>query len=181
MGKRHVIISCVLLISAVPGPVLPRDAVQRTLSRIDWSAVRQDQERAGATTHDAVRKFLDSAPEGLGDVKLPVLILGGAGDWGAPRFRGQGTAYVVIYTLERAKLSILGSSSKLIAPGDLALEHEPSAFELIGDGADYSFTRYQAAYTLRLACDDPLKDERCTDPQYLTNAANSLIVAGGRP
>src|SRR5579859_6180075 len=137
MSTRPVIASCVLLITVLAAPALSRDAVQRTLSRIDWGAVRQDQKRAGASSRDAIRKFLDTAPEGLNEVKLPVLILGGPGDWGVPRFRGQGTAYVAVYTLERAKLSVLGSSSKLIAPSALTLEHEPTAFELIGDGADY--------------------------------------------
>lgn len=181
MSRLRLIISSVFLVKTLAISAFAQDTVQRTLSQIDWKAANQARAEARKTAENAIRNFHASSPEGLNDVKLPVLIYGADSDWGAPRFRGQGTAYAVVYTPERAKLSILGSSSKIIAPKGLNFEHEPRAFESIGDGADYSFTRYGASYTLRLTCDEPLKDKRCTDPQYLTNAANTLIVVGGRP
>lgn len=181
MSRLRLIISSILLIQALAIPAFAQDAVQRTLSQIDWKAANQARVEAGKVAENAIRSFHASSPEGLDEVELPVLIFGAHGDWGAPRFRGQGTAYAVVYAPQGAKLSILGSSSKIIAPKGLNFEHKPGAFESIGDGADYSFIRYGALYTLRLTCDEPLKDKRCTDPQYLTNAANALIVVGGRP
>lgn len=181
MSRLQLIIYLIFLIKALAIPVYAQDAVQRTLSPIDWKAAYQAHAAADKTAKISLKKFHAATPEGLDQVKLPVLILGAEGDWDTPRFRGQGTAYAVVYTPVRAKLSILGSSSKIIAPKGMKLEHESRAFESIGDGADYSFTRYGASYTLRLTCDEPLKDQRCTDPQYLTSAAKTLVVAGGRP
>lgn len=181
MSRLSQIVSSIFLIQTLIIPAFAQDAVQRTLSQIDWKTANLAREEASKTAENVIKNFHASSPEGLDGVKLPVLIFGTDGDWGLPRFRGQGTAYGVVYKPERAKLSILGSSSKIIAPKGLKFEHDGVAFESIGDGADYSFTRYGASYTLRLTCDEPLKDKRCTDPQYLTDAAKTLIVVGGRP
>lgn len=173
------LIAALCLLAGVTAPACAGEAVQRSLSPIDWKAA--EQARAQSTQSEAALKQLRAAaPTGLDQVKLPVLVLPVDGDWGAPRFYGQGTAYAVLYAPARAKLSILGTSSKIVAPAGLKLERAPGAFESLGDGADYSFTRFGAAYTLRITCDEPLKDKRCTDPQYLTEAANALLVAGGR-
>lgn len=181
MSRLRLIIFSVIFIKSLVIPAVAQDSIQRKCSQIDWKAASHARAESSKTVENVIKNFHASSPKDLDKVKLPVLIYGGNNDWGPPRFHGQGTAYAVIYTPERAKLSILGSSSTIIAPKGLNLEHEPSAFESIGDGADYSFTRYGAFYTLRLTCDDPIKDKRCTDPQYLTNAANTLIVVGGRP
>lgn len=150
--------------SAAAGP-----AAQRSPAAIDWKAAAQ------------ARSETVAAPAGADKVKLPVLMLPAAGDWGAARFVGQGTAYAALYAPDKAKLTVMGSASNIVAPAGLKLEHATGAFESIGDGADYSFTRYGAAYTLRITCDEPLKDKRCTDPQYLTDAAKSLQLVGGAP
>ena len=181
MSRLRLIIFAVFFIKALVIPVFAQDTIQRMWSQIDWKTANQARAEASKTAENIIGNFHASSPMELDKVTLPILIYGGNNDWGTPRFRGQDTAYAVIYTPERAKLSILGSSSKIIAPKGLNLAHESRAFESIGDGADYSFTRYGAFYTLRLTCDDPIKDKRCTDPQYLTNAAETLIVVGGRP
>ena len=154
------------------------DAVQRVLTPLDWPAA--GQARASAAQADAVlRPLRATAPAGLAQVRIPVLLLPADGDWGAPRFHGQGTAYAALYAPAGAKLGLFGSATHLVAPNDLKLEHAGGAFESIGDGADYSFTRFGAAYTLRMSCDEPLKDKRCTDPQYLTDAARVLLLVAG--
>ncbi|PLY42162.1 hypothetical protein CSZ94_11720 [Janthinobacterium sp. ROICE36] len=152
------------------------EPVQRVLTPIDWPAAGQ------AHADAALRPLRATAPAGLAQVRIPVLLLPAEGDWGAPRFHGQGTAYAALYAPAGAKLGLFGSATHLLAPSDLKLEHAGGAFESIGDGADYSFTRFGAAYTLRMSCDEPLKDKRCTDPQYLTDAARALLlVAGEKP
>ncbi|MEX0139948.1 hypothetical protein MRBLMS1_000715 [Massilia sp. LMS1-1-1.1] len=157
------------------------EPVRRVLTPIDWPAA--SQARAGAAQADAVlRPLRATAPAGLAQVNIPVLLLPAEGDWGAPRFHGQGTAYAALYSPAGAKLGLFGSATHLVAPSDLKLEHAGGAFESIGDGADYSFTRFGAAYTLRMSCDEPLKDKRCTDPQYLADTARALLlVAGEKP
>lgn len=155
------------------------EAVQRSISRIDWSAVAQARAAAGQSDA-ALAQLRATAPAGLEKVALPVLVLPAAGEWGAARFYGQVTAYAALYAPPKAKLGVFGTSSRIVAPAGLALARPAGAFESIGDGADYSFTRFGAAYTLRITCDEPLKDKRCTDPQYLTDAANALLIAGGQ-
>lgn len=155
-----------LLAVLAAAPAWAGSVVQRAQSAIDWSAAAQARTSA-------------AAPAGADKVRLPVLLLPAQGDWGAPRFVGQGTAYAALYAPDKAKLTIMGSSSHIVAPAGLKLEHTTGAFESIGDGADYSFTRFGAAYTLRITCDEPLKDKRCTDPQYLTDAAKALQMVGG--
>lgn len=154
-----------LCLAAAAAPALGEEAARREPLAIDWNA---------ATPRQA-----EAVPAGVNAVSLPVLLLAAGGDWGAPRFHGQGSAYAALYAPPGARLSILGSSSRIVAPAGVKLEHPPAAFESIGDGADYSFVRFGAAYTLRLVCDEPLKDKRCTDPHYLTEAARALVVAGG--
>ena len=157
------------------------EPARRVLTPIDWPAA--GQARASAAQADAVlRPLRATAPAGLAQARIPVLLLPAEGDWGAPRFHGQGTAYAALYAPAGAKLGLFGSATHLVAPSDLKLEHAGGAFESIGDGADYSFTRFGAAYTLRMSCDEPLKDKRCTDPQYLADTARALLlVAGEKP
>lgn len=181
MRVLHLVMSSALGVTAFGVSAFAQDAVQRAWSKIDWAAAKVAAAEAGKTAGDTTGKFRASSPEGLDDVRLPVLIFGAEAGLGTPRFRGQGTAYAAVYAPERANLSILGSSSSIVAPAGLTFEHEGTAFESIGDGADYSFTRFGASYTLRLTCDDPLKDTRCTDPKYLAGVADTLMVVGGKP
>lgn len=155
------------------------ETVQRSISRIDWNAVAQAR-AASNQSEPALAQLRAAAPTGLEKVALPVLVLPAAGDYGAARFIGQGTAYAALYAPPKARLGVFGTSSRIVAPAGLTLARAAAAFESIGDGADYSFTRFGAAYTLRITCDEPLKDKRCTDPQYLTDAANALLIAGGQ-
>ena len=168
-------------LAMLAGAASAGEAVQRVLTPLDWPAA--GRARAEAAHAEAVlRPLRATAHAGLAQVSIPVLLLPAEGDWGAPRFHGQGTAYAALYAPAGAKLGLFGSATHLVAPSDLKLEHAGGAFESIGDGADYSFTRFGAAYTLRLSCDEPMKDKRCTDPQYLTDAARALLlVAGEKP
>ena len=153
------------------------EPVARVVAPIDWQAA--GRARADAAQAEAVLAPLRASATGLSRVRLPVLLLPAEGDWGAPRFHGRDSAYAALYAPARAKLGLFGSGTQLVAPADLKLEHAGGAFESIGDGADYSFTRFGAAYTLRITCDEPLKDKRCTDPQYLTEAARALLLVAG--
>ena len=169
MTRMPALIAALCLMAAAPA--WSGEAAQRGLGRIDWKAA--GQARAAAPAGAATQPALDQ-------VRLPVLLLPAEGEWGAPRFVGQGNAYAALYAPPKANLSLFGAASRIIAPAGLKLEHAPGAFESIGDGADYSFTRFGAAYTLRITCDEPLKDKRCTEPQYLTDAASALVMGGGR-
>jgi hypothetical protein len=180
MKVLRLVVSSVFLMAVSSIPTLAQDAIHRALSQIDWGAAKMAAAEASKADGNTISQFRASSPEGFDEVRLPVLIFGAGVGLGTPRFRGQGTAYAAVYAPEGAKLTIVGSSSTIVAPSGLIFEHEGTAFESIGDGADYSFTRFGAAYTLRLTCDEPLKDTRCTDPQYLSNAADTLIVVGGK-
>lgn len=163
-------IAAITAMAAAAGAAAAAEPVRRAAATIDWQAARE-----------APRATL-AAPAGI---RLPVLVLPAQGDWGTARLVGQGAAYAALYAPPRAKLGVFGSATHLAAPAGIRIEHAPAdpagTFESIGDGADYSFTRYGAYYTLRITCDEPLKDARCTAPDYLAQAARGLLVAGGAP
>ena len=63
------------------------EPVRRVLTPIDWPAA--SQARAGAAQADAVlRPLRATAPAGLAQVNIPVLLLPAEGDWGASLFYG---------------------------------------------------------------------------------------------
>lgn len=179
MGGVLLTFSFTLLI--VAGAAHAQTAVQRAPSSIDWaeadSAAAESLQRDAA----AVEAFRHKAASSVDGTRLPVLIVGSGARLGAPQFVSQGAAYAALYAPEGAKLTLLGSSSAIIAPKDVTFAHEGTTFESLGDGADYSFMRFGASYTLRLTCDEPLKDPRCTKGDYLGGLAGSLIVVGGKP
>jgi hypothetical protein len=118
-----------------------------------------------------------------------VLVVGSKGPVeGVPRFRGQKTSYVAIYTLSKASLSILGSAAALAVPvtsplATMARRAAPDGlrFDPSDEGADLNFSRFGAGYTLRLACDQPTADPRCSEERFLRSVADSLIAVGGTP
>jgi hypothetical protein len=171
----------ILIASFLAQAAFAESEPNRTIAQIDWKAAELAKHQAGHSAEGIAKRLAVNSGKEWSNTKLPLLAVGNETGFGVGRFAGQGTAYAITYTLERAKLSVLGSATTIVAAPDAKFEHETTHFEFIGDGADYSFTRFGAAYTLRLACDEPLTDKRCTAPDYLTGIANDLIVAGGNP
>jgi hypothetical protein len=162
---------------------------QRAPSNIDWQGARAALERDNLRDKGGIDKFRSAVPSEnvLSQVNLPVMVLGTGPVRAAPRFQAQGSAYTAVYALDRAKLSVLGSASAIsLQPGSplaQSANNNPPAnecnFETSEDGADLSCTRFGAGYTLRLTCDEPDRDTRCTEPNFLRSTADSLVVVGG--
>ncbi|SDQ33734.1 hypothetical protein [Pseudovibrio sp. Tun.PSC04-5.I4] len=179
MKFAKVALAATLMAATASMPALAKNSVQRVPSKIDWSAAKIATKRAVAQNAVTLNKFVDEAPKELKAMELPVLIFGSSAKLATPRFAGQGSAYATYYDLEGAQISILGSHSVLSGTDDLTLHHKTGAYESIGDGADYNLNRFGAFYTIRITCDQPTEDTRCTKPDYLTSVAQSLIVVNG--
>lgn len=168
-----------LLCCTLASPLVALDAGERSIRSIDWDSVRTTVDHLTSKEDPVLAAFAANQPQGLTKMALPVLIFGQEAGLKPPMFVGQHNAYVAFYQLEDIQISILGSNSVLTAGSTLKIHHETGAFESIGDGADYSFEQFGAFYTLRITCDQPTKDSRCTLPAYLSEAAKTLIPVVG--
>ncbi len=159
-------------------------AEDRQLATIDWKAAINAANMATRDDAKGLNSFRAAAAneKELQAVALPVLVPGTGPVRAAPKVRGQNLAYSSSYTLNGARLSILGSATSLVAPKYAsAFEKAPdtsSEFEITEDGADLNFTRFGASYVLRISCQRP-DDERCTSKEFLGKVRDSLIVVGG--
>ena len=168
-----------LLCGALATPTLALESASRSPAKTDWDAVKAAAAQLPAKELHVLAAFVAANPQGLAETSVPVLLLGSAAQAEPPLFAGQPDAYAAFYQLEAAQISILGSNSHLNTARDFELHHEVSAYESIGDGADYSFERFGAFYTLRITCDQPIEDTRCTQPDYLTKTAQTLVPVIG--
>jgi hypothetical protein len=177
-------------LGALPLPVLAQStpAPGRVQLSIDWDAVRRTQATDHARSLTAIQALGISAVS-LDAIKLPVLVPSAEAVRASGRVKGQGSSYSATYNLPAAQLSVMGSGMGIgihsDSPFALRLEQDNSAaeelvFERSGDGADLSFTRFGASYTLRLSCTNA-GDPRCTEEAFLRSVANSLVVVGGSP
>ncbi|MCG7625868.1 hypothetical protein [Epibacterium sp. Ofav1-8] len=146
---------------------------------IDWPAAEAAAVQTAEQEKPATDAFL-ALPASADPTALPVMLFGGAAELSTPGFVSQGTAYAAFYAEEDIQVSISGSKSVLQAGDALTLHHQPTAYENIGTGADYSLERFGAFYTLRITCDAPTTDTRCTEPDYLTSLAETLFVVKGQ-
>ena len=108
---------------------------------------------------------------------------------GIGQFVGEGLAYSAGYDLPGAQLSIMGSGSALSlsaeSPIGAIIEHDDASrdepvFERTEDGADLSFIRFGAAYTIRISCAN-VQDPRCTGYTFLRSVADNLVIIGRSP
>lgn len=160
-------------------------AQERAPVHIDWVAATQARTASSTTSSaEAVRASVPASAE-LEKVELPVLLLPQSRTRSTPRVRQQTSSYAAAYTLQGAKLSVVGSNSTLTAqPQSLgsragAVAAASGAFDKTEDGADLSFTRFGATYTLRISC-AKVTDPRCTDESFLKSVAGELIPVGGK-
>lgn len=63
------------------------------------------------------------------------------------------------------------------------LARGPSGFDITRTeyGVEVNFSRYGAAYTVTVECDNPETDPRCTQPDYARRIAETLVIAAGSP
>ncbi|MEO9825305.1 MAG: hypothetical protein ABJF50_12890 [Paracoccaceae bacterium] len=148
-------------------------------NNIDWSAAEASAAATAEREQTASEAFL-ALTSSTDATALPVMLFGVEAGLSIPAFVSQGSAYAAFYAEDGIQLSISGSKAVVQAPDSLTLYREPTAFENIGDGADYSLQRFGASYTLRITCHQPTEDTRCTQPDYLTELASTLFVVEGQ-
>jgi len=141
------------------------------------------------TTQPVQLRLATATPQVLAGVHLPVLLPN------TPEFR----AGVRVYPSPdsyAATLSSLGATIEVFG-SRLASRLSPYAEKLAAqrlkpDAAGYVFTdteygpgltfsRYGNAYSIRVTCDVPETDKRCTKHDFLTGLADSMAMFGGTP
>ncbi len=157
--------------AAPPGPVVDRE------SSIDWNAyeaaLKKAQPSAGRTRSGGIA-------DAVKETQLPVLLATHKDVRAAPDFRTQGTSYNAYYKPDAGiDITVFGWGSRLAAdkPQRSAARAAADKFELLDDGADLSFTRFGASYTIRATCTNA-DDPRCKQRAYLTAFKNSLVPVG---
>ncbi|KZL01323.1 MULTISPECIES: hypothetical protein [unclassified Pseudovibrio] len=179
MEFAKVALAATLLAATTAAPTLAKNGVERVPTKIDWQAAKIAAKRSLARDPAAVEKFVTATTGKLSYIELPVLIFGSDAKMETPQFGSQNSSYAAFYTLEGAQISILGSHSVLTGTEDLTEHHKATAHESIGNGADYNLNRYGAHYTIRLTCDNPIKDTRCRKPDFLQSVVQTLLVVNG--
>jgi len=167
------------VLSAAPAVMAAPEQARVVEGNIDWAAAETSATETAAQEKAVSEAFL-ALPASAEPTALPVMVFGAAADLSTPGFISQGSAYAAYYTEGDIQISISGSKAFLQAGDALTLHHQPTAYESIGTGADYSLQRFGAYYTLRITCDEPTTDTRCTEPGYLTRLAESLFVVKGQ-
>jgi hypothetical protein len=162
-------------------PALSQSIVKETDAIVDWDSARADAEKSSARLAE-VKTFLDANNAELATIRLPVLMPDTSLIKATPRLRGQGKSYVIGYSIDGGKLSILGTSVFLVREGILVQSQNTSqasrTFDISEGEADLNIQKYGASYVLRLSC-EVLNDERCLSDRFLNTIADSLIVVGG--
>ena len=169
----------VAIVSAAPMMLAAAEQAIITEASIDWTSAEAAATQTAAQEEAVTSAFL-ALPASAEPTALPVMLFGEAANLSAQGFVSQGSAYAAYYTQGDIQISISGSKSVVQAKDALTLHHEPAAWENIGTGADYSLAQFGAYYTLRITCDEPTTDTRCTQPEYLSGLAEHLFVVKGQ-
>lgn len=175
---------------------------QQQRASIDWGAAQRDQAAqarqanqvtAARTQPPAPR---NARPQDLQAVTLPVLIpvLPGArtalagGEAGMLVFPNE-DFYAASMVIDGLLVEAFGTRlanaqiSEPIAARRLQGGRDAEGFAVTAteSGQTVDFTRYGAAYSVTLECEDPEADPRCTDPDFAKSIARSMVIAGGSP
>lgn len=190
MVARYCAIGCALVISTSAfGEELKDEKLD-----IDWAAAKAAAAEDLRTDKAGVDRFRASSSGNLNDVGVPVLVTGTGPVRAAPRLQAQGDSYAALYSLDRgASLSIMGTARGVALSGNTGLpseaDYEQGQFTPLDDDvddsgvssvreADFSFTKFGAAYTLRITCTEE-NDERCLRDGFAKDVAGSLVQVGG--
>jgi hypothetical protein len=156
-------------------------APKREKANIDWASAKNAMR--SSDFRERTRDGGIAAKEAQ-KVRLPILLVDDGEVRIAPGFRQQTDSYTAHYALKGANLAIAGLARPLSLPqrefstAPSTTAYAPYKFEPGDDGSDLSFERFGAFYNLRISC-QLATDERCTKPEFLSNLADKLAVAGG--
>ncbi len=178
MTRSNRVVAGAFTFLSLCGMVLSASAQIREPLQINWA----DAVTARTATARSTMRASGAIAADLDRTRLPVLVIDGPEMRAAPRFASQGLSYAAAYLLKGAQLSILGAATgiRVQSPrGQTPSNETGPSFETTDDGADYSFMRFGASYTLRLTCDN-LADARCRKPEFLTKIANELALVNSR-
>lgn len=174
---------CVAVVSlmGLGSSAYSQDKLLRRELSVEWTQAKADS--AGAEERDEnLAGFKKRYAGEIAATRLPVLVPNSAAVNSELRLASQGSNYVVESKLEAAVLTLFGNITALGSSENQIMSNAASGckdrFEPADDGMDLNFCKYNAAYVLRLTCDD-IEDSRCRKEDFLNRVKQGLLVAGG--
>lgn len=162
--------------------------IQRVDQDIDWMAANIAKQEDAVRDAKGIKAFRSAmiSPKVIEQTHLPILVLGTGPVRAAPKIYTQGDAYATTYRIGNdSKLTVLGSRSAIVIDehsaiyGKFKVDGKSSyTIDFFEDGIDLNFSKFGAAYTLRITC-STASDKRCTDTKFIVEAYQSLIAVGG--
>ncbi|NWH09516.1 MAG: hypothetical protein HXY22_12890 [Alphaproteobacteria bacterium] len=154
----------------------------RTALAIDWTAARAE----GATaryTASLQWRLMFRKPR-LRRMRLPLVLPSRQGMMDRVDVYPRQDSYAASSREDRAVVEIFGSriagrvEKASFFPG-IRRESQKGAFRIdrTDYGIDIVFNRFGAAYNISVICDDPGRDERCTNDDYAISLMNSIEVS----
>jgi hypothetical protein len=121
---------------------------------------------------------------GPGTVSVPVVLPMQMALAPSAKFAPLGDSYIATYRVDGVDIGMAGTVSGVAVDmaGQGAFTNVPTdQFRLSDDGAELSWTKFGAAYTLTIACISPT-DSRCRSPDYLDEVRRgNVVVLVNRP
>ena len=186
-----------------------RDAEGRLLAPIDWTRAERDlsaqleRDSAELTTTAAIQRpptpeMVNIDPEELQRPRLPMLAprvadarTASADQEGVPGMLvfPRDNAYAVSMHVGDLAIETTGSRIINVAEGDERLARRiRTARDADGVnvtrtrfGVELSFSRYGAAYSIQVMCEDPENTPTCRDPETARSIYRRLAIGGGAP
>ncbi len=177
------------------GPAAPAPTDGSRPLAIDWASAGRAQS-AGITPQNRAGRaqFLNANRAKVDTMQIPVLLPGDPDLAAGLRFFPQGLDYVVSSNPKGMGFTLMGTgrayplgegtagglgkgglASRIPADG-IVIRIPGKAARQDGDGLSASFSRYGAAYTVMLDCDDHNHDPRCTDEAYVRGVIARLLA-----
>jgi len=148
---------------------------------IEWPKQSQAQQKSKANYPDVLK-------EGIKDVRLPVYISSQYIYDKSMVVVSNQDFYSISFTLEGASVLFEGDRTyqESVSPNNpefqkIVQKIQPVEYSKSEEIMVAQFNRHGANYTISVECDEPQKDERCTDEKFIRGLYSSLLMVGGRP
>jgi len=154
---------------------------------IDWAAAGSYARSGPAERGRGINaRFIAANKPAIDTVTIPVLLPGDPDLAAGLRFFPNGAFYTVSSRVPGMAFTLTGAgrafplppATARALPNGLAGRIPPDGIviETGESGIDASFTRFGAAYSISLACDNPAADPRCASEAYIRGVISRLTV-----
>jgi hypothetical protein len=148
---------------------------------IEWPAPNQAQQKSIANYPDVLK-------EGIKDVRLPVYLSSQYIYDKSMVVVANEDFYSISFTLEGASVLFEGDRTyqETVSPSNpefqkIAQKTKPVEYSTSEEIMIAQYQRHGANYNISVECDEPERDQRCTDEKFIRKLYQSLVMVGGRP